>query len=168
MTAVKNRTVNMDRFFYWLLKICNVLTALLFALTGTAVLVYGGAVCVLALKNIVAHTVGAEKIIADVMKGVDMVFLGIVIQLLGVGLFELFVRPIKNLPAWLVIQDFDQLKGLLVKSSVLVVTVSFVGKAVSWDGGENILYYGVGIGAIIAALSYFIKVKSIAKNTDEE
>lgn len=158
----------MSRFFYWLLKISGALSALLFAIIGTAVLIYGGLDCGLQLKGILFHEKDAGEIIAKVLKSLDMVFLGIVIQILGVGLYELFVSPIENLPRWLVIKNFDQLKGLLVKSSVLVVTISFVGKATTWEGEEAIIYYGVGIAAIIAALSYFIKIKGKPKTQEYE
>jgi uncharacterized membrane protein YqhA len=149
----------MGNIFHWLLKGCNFFTSVLFAIVGTIVLIYGGYESLLAVKSIIYHTEGEEKIIVEVLKGLDLVFLGIVIQILSVGIYELFVGPIKNLPEWLTIDKFDQLKGLLVKASITVVSISFVGRAVTWDGGEEIMHYGIGIGVIIAALSYFIKVK---------
>ncbi len=149
----------MGNIFHWLLKGCNFFTSILFAFVGTIVLIYGGYEILLATQSIIDHTKGEEKIIVEILKGLDLVFLGIVIQILGVGVYELFVGPIESLPEWLTIDKFDQLKGLLVKASITVVSISFVGKAVTWDGGEDIMYYGLGIGVIIAALSYFIKVK---------
>ncbi len=149
----------MGKIFHWLLKGSNFFTSMLFCVVGTIVLIFGGYEILLAAKSILYHTKGAEKIIVDVLKALDLVFLGIVIQILGIGVYELFVGPIENLPEWLTIDKFDQLKGLLVKASITVVSISFVGRAVTWNGGEEIMHYGIGIGAIIAALSYFIKVK---------
>ena len=129
-------------------------------LVGTVVLCYGAYESILAISNIFYGSKSGEKIISLTLKSLDLIFLGIVIQIMGIGLFELFVKPIELLPDWLIIKNFDELKVLLVKASITVITISFVGRAVTWSGDENIVYYGVGIGAIIAALSYFIKVKS--------
>ncbi|MEO0341340.1 MAG: YqhA family protein, partial [Bacteroidota bacterium] len=68
---------------------------------------------------------------------------------------------------WLVIKDFDELKLLLVKASIMVIAISFVGKAVTWKGDTNIMYYGIGIGAVIAALSFFMSIK-ILKDGDHD
>jgi len=149
----------MDHLFLWVLKGTNILASILFAIVGTMVVLYGGYLSVVAIKTIITNLEAEGKIISMVLKGLDLVFLGIVIQILGIGLYELFVHSIDQLPQWLVIKDFDQLKVLLVKASIMVIAISFVGKVVTWSGEENILYYGVGIGAIIAALSYFISVK---------
>ena len=143
----------------WLLKGTNILASVLFAIVGTIVVFYGGYLSLMAIKTVVTNLEAEGKIISTLLKGLDLVFLGIVVQILGIGLYELFVHSIESLPKWLVIKDFDQLKVLLVKASIMVIAISFVGKVVTWDGSEQIVYFGVGIGAIIAALSYFISVK---------
>lgn len=155
----------MEKFLRWALKATSFLASLIFVCVGTAVLVYGGYESFVALKSMLPGMGTEEKVVSEVLKASDLVFLGIVLQLLGVGLFELFIRPIPSLPDWLNIDSFDKLKGLLVKAAILVIAISFVGKAVTWDGKENIMYYGIGIGAIIAALSYFIRVKSESGDT---
>ena len=149
----------MDHLFLWLLKGTNILASILFAIVGTMVVLYGGYLSAVAIKTILTNLEAEGKIISMVLKGLDLIFLGIVIQILGLGLYELFVHSIERLPEWLVIKDFDQLKVLLVKASIMVIAISFVGKVVTWDGDDSIVYYGVGIGAIIASLSYFIRAK---------
>ena len=153
----------MDNLYLWLLKGTNVIASLLFAIVGTMVVLYGGYITVVAINAIISDLASEGKIISMVLKGLDLIFLGIVIQILGIGLYELFVHSIEKLPKWLVIKDFDQLKVLLVKASIMVIAISFVGKVVTWDGNDNILSYGVGIGAIIASLSYFISIKKPAE-----
>ncbi len=149
----------MDHVFLWLLKGTNILASILFAIVGTIVVFYGGYLSIVAIKTVLTNLEAEGKIISTVLKGLDLIFLGIVIQILGIGLYELFVHSIEQLPDWLVIKDFDQLKVLLVKASIMVIAISFVGKVVTWDGEQNIIYFGVGIGAIIASLSYFISIK---------
>lgn len=149
----------MDDIYAWLLKATNILVSILFFIVGTMVVLYGGYVSIVAIKTILVNFQAEGKIISTVLKGLDLIFLGIVIQILGIGLYELFVHSIEKLPEWLVIRDFDQLKVLLVKASIMVIVVSFVGTVVTWNGEENILYFGISIAAIIAALSYFINIK---------
>jgi uncharacterized membrane protein YqhA len=78
---------------------------------------------------------------------------------MGIGLFELFVGAIDNLPGWLVIKDIDELKSMLIKVVIVVMAVSFTGKIVTWDGETDLLGYGLGLGVVIFALSFFLKVK---------
>ncbi len=149
----------MDNLYAWLLKATNIIVSVLFAIVGTMVVLYGGYITFVAIKTILFNFEAEGKIISTVLKGLDLIFLGIVIQILGIGLYELFVHSIEQLPDWLIIKDFDQLKVLLVKASIMVIVVSFVGTVVTWNGNQNILYYGLSIGAMIAALSYFISIK---------
>ena len=37
--------------------------------------------------------------------------------------------------------------------------ISFMGRVVAWDGVENLLNFGVAVGVVILALSYFLNVK---------
>lgn len=149
----------MDSFFKYLLKIIGAVSGALLSIVGIVVLLYGGLESLHAIEGIIQHPEKDMENISSILHSVDLIFLGIVIQLLSIGLFELFVHELKKLPAWLLVNDFDKLKLIIVKTSITLVTISFAGKAVTWDGQENIMGYGIGIGAIIAALSYFISVK---------
>ncbi|MEM6398450.1 MAG: YqhA family protein [Bacteroidota bacterium] len=149
--------------FQILLKITGTIAAFLLIMVGLVLFGYGGYEGVMSVKTILFDIRSEEKIISSVLKKVDIIFLGLVIQILGIGIYELFVAPLENLPKWLIFKDFDQLKLLLIKASITVVGISFTGRAVTWTGGESIAYYGLGIAAIIAALTYFIQVKSESK-----
>jgi len=51
---------------------------------------------------------------------------------LGAGIiFELFVHPIQDLPEWLKVSNFDNLKSMLVKVIIVVMGISFMGRAVT-------------------------------------
>ncbi|MEM8585789.1 MAG: YqhA family protein [Bacteroidota bacterium] len=151
--------------FQVLLKVTGVIAAILLIMVGLVLFGYGGYEGVMSVKTILFDIRSEEKIISSVLKKVDIIFLGLVIQILGIGIYELFVSPLENLPKWLIFKDFDQLKLLLIKASITVVGISFTGRAVTWTGEENIAYYGLGIAAIIAALTYFIQVKSESKKS---
>ena len=57
-------------------------------------------------------------------------------------------------------EDFEALKGVLIKTVIVVLGISFMGRVVTWDGEANLLNYGIAIGAVVAALSFFLSVKS--------
>ncbi|MEM6963966.1 MAG: YqhA family protein [Bacteroidota bacterium] len=99
------------------------------------------------------------EVILKSLKAIDSVLLGVIFFIIGLGLFELFIRPIDNLPDWFQMKDIDQLKAMLVKVTIVVMGVSFAGRIVTWDGSTNLLNYGVGLGVVIFALSYFLNVK---------
>ena len=46
--------------------------------------------------------------------------------------------------------------------------VSFMGRVVTWDGEKSLLDYGLAIGAVVAALSFFLSVKSEADKVKAE
>jgi len=99
------------------------------------------------------------QIILQSLKAIDAVLLGVIFFIIGTGLFELFIHPIDNLPKWLQMKNIDQLKAMLIKVIVVVMGVSFTGRIVTWDGKIDILGYGIGLGAVILALSYFLNIK---------
>jgi uncharacterized membrane protein YqhA len=149
----------MSAFLRYLLRAIGLISSVLFLLLGIAVIAYGAFQSTMAVQTILNASQAEERIISEVLKGIDLLFLGVIILIIGVGIYELFVSTIERLPAWLEIKSFDHLKTLLIKSSITVIAISFTGKAVTWDGTQDIVYYGLGIAAIIAALAYFIKIK---------
>jgi uncharacterized membrane protein YqhA len=106
---------------------------------------------------------GSEQtVIYDTMTVVDLFLLGFSVLIASVGIYELFVGVLPNMPEWLRMEDLESLKGVLIKTVIVVLGISFMGRAVTWDGQESLLYYGVAIGAVVAALSFFLSVKSEA------
>ncbi len=100
-----------------------------------------------------------DKIIASSLSAVDLILLGITVFLIGIGLFELFVSPIPDLPDWLTITNIDQLKTMLVKLAIVVMAISFTGTIITWDRETDLTGYGISLGAVIFALSYFLRGK---------
>ncbi len=104
------------------------------------------------------------SVIYDTMTVVDLFLLGFSVLIASVGIYELFVGALPTLPGWLRMDDLEALKGVLVKTVIVVLAISFMGRAVTWDGEENLLNYGISVGAVVAALSFFLSVKSEAGN----
>ncbi|MEM1321084.1 MAG: YqhA family protein [Bacteroidota bacterium] len=154
----------MNNIISFSLRACGFILAFVLLIIGIALLVYGTFDSVIAIGSIFKDY-SDTKVISGILKGIDLIFLGFVVQILGIGLYELFVGALPNIPEWLVFKDFDQLKLILIKAAITVIAISFSGKAITWSGGQEIIYYGVGVGTVIAALSYFIKIKSTNKET---
>jgi len=100
------------------------------------------------------------SVIYNAMKVVDLFLLGFSVLIASVGIYELFVGVLPTMPDWLRMEDLDALKGVLVKTIIVVLGISFMGRAVTWDGQEGVLSYGIAIGAVVVALSVFLSVKS--------
>jgi uncharacterized membrane protein YqhA len=87
---------------------------------------------------------------------VDLFLLGTVLQLIALGLYELFIDPTLDLPEWLTIQTLDDLKSKLTAVVIVVMGVLFLGQAVAWDGERDLLGYGAAIALVVAALTWFL------------
>jgi len=115
------------------------------------------------LSSIITGTSKDDIVVKDVLKSLDIVLLGVIFFTMAASLFELFIQKIDSLPDWLSITNLDQLKAMMIKMIIVVMAISFTGKIIIWDGETEIAYYGVGLAAVIAALSYFLLVKQEEK-----
>ena len=103
---------------------------------------------------------GAKLMVISLIEIIDLFLLGTGFYLIAVGLYELFIDDQLPLPAWLAIHNFDDLKGKLVSIVIVVLGVTFLSQAVRWDGSQELLGYGIAVGLVIAALTFFISVKN--------
>jgi len=96
-----------------------------------------------------------KQSIVDVLTAVDAILLGTVLLVIGYGLYELFVDTQIKVPAWLRVNDLDDLKSKLIGVVVAIIAVVFVGIFVDANRADEIIAYGVGAGALVAALALF-------------
>jgi uncharacterized membrane protein YqhA len=99
---------------------------------------------------------GAKALTLAFIEIVDLFLLGTVLLMISLGLYELFIDSNLELPEWLHIRTFDDLKHKLVGVVIVVLAVLFLGFVVSWDGSKDLLRIGAAIAMVIAALSYFL------------
>lgn len=140
-------------------------------------LLYGGLEVVYivsdAVKEVSIDGIVDKSVILTFIEVVDLFLLGTAFYIIALGLYELFIDDRINLPAWLEIHDFDDLKGKLIHVLVVVLGVLFLGESALWKGGTDLLIYGASIALVIAALAYFLshkskKVKHSAQGLEEE
>ncbi|MEM8896445.1 MAG: YqhA family protein [Bacteroidota bacterium] len=160
--------MNSSTVFKSILKGVGITSIIGIGLVSISVIGYASYETFLVIKTAVSDYATEGDVVKKSLHAVDLYLLGIAIFIMSVGLFELFVSDIKGLPKWLVVKDLDQLKSMLVKIVIVVMSVSFTNKVVTWDEKTDLLGFGVGMGAVILALSYFLVVKYNGKETNKE
>jgi uncharacterized membrane protein YqhA len=149
------RLLNGSRF----LVLAAVLGALAAAL---ALFVYGIAETVVVVADAIAKaevsSKGAKTLALAFIEIVDLFLLGTVLLMIALGLYELFISSDLDLPEWLQIRTFDDLKLKLVGVVIVVLAVLFLGQIVAWDGERDLLGFGAAIALVIAALTYFLSM----------
>jgi uncharacterized membrane protein YqhA len=150
----------MNSLLQYLVRSLGLMASLGLFLLTLVVIVYAFVEGGLVVAEILQFSGSEQSVIYDTMTVVDLFLLGFSVLIASVGIYELFVGVLPNMPEWLRMEDLESLKGVLVKTVIVVLGISFMGRVVTWDGEENLLEYGVAIGAVVAALSFFLSVKS--------
>ena len=126
------------------------------AIVGAIVLMILGSVEILwAALDVVVDQVPLKETIVDVLASIDAILLGTVLLVIGYGLYELFVDTNITVPDWLEINNLDDLKAKLIGVIVAIIAVIFVGELVDSESANDVMYYGIGSGAVVLALAAF-------------
>lgn len=137
------------------------------------------AACVLFIKGgiDIVHFVGEvitgmseagpkENIIVEIVETVHLFLVGTVLFLTSFGLYQLFIQPLP-LPEWVKVNSIKELELNLVGLTVVVLGVNFL-SIIFEPEIIDLAVYGVGYALPIAALAYFMKVRSqISKESSE-
>lgn len=113
-----------------------------------------------AFSDIGAASLGIKDLALELIQILDYFLLAVGFYIIALGLYDLFIDDRLEMPGWLIIHDLEDLKTKLLSVLIVIMAVSFLSQVVKWDGDRNILGYGVAIGVVIAALTYFSSVKT--------
>jgi len=130
------------------------------------------------IDNIVNHGIHFEEkvyndIIIMIITTVDDFLLGIVLLIFGLGTYDLFISRIDPAqeqqdlrPDWLVFNSLDELKSVLGKVVLMILTITFLKFVVNmaFDEPIELLYLGGGIALVSLALK-LSHGKDIAETT---
>jgi uncharacterized membrane protein YqhA len=126
------------------------------AIVGALLLMAQGSI---AMIEVVAQSLAQGSSIKDsiveVLTAIDAILLGTVLLVIGYGLYELFVDSELQVPAWLQINDLDDLKSKLIGVVVAIIAVVFVGVFIDSNRADDVVSYGLGAGALVLALAVF-------------
>ena len=141
-----------------------VLIAVIGSLVGSAaLLVYEAFVIIEAVYGtLVSGSLSpkiAKVLAVGLIEALDVFLIAVVAQIIGLGLYVLFIDDRLPLPAWLKISNLDDLKSHLVSSVIAVLAVLFMREAVAWDGQRGLLGFGGALALVIAGLTLYLKVK---------
>lgn len=153
-----NRALAVGRQLIMLAVICSFLASI-------AVLVYGALeTCNAILQAVFAGGVssdGAKKLVVSLIEAIDLFLLGTVFYITALGLYELFIDDRIHVPEWLEIHTIDDLKMTLISVIVVLLSVLFLGQAVTWKiQSNNLLPFGASVALVIASLTYFLSGKT--------
>ena len=130
-------------------------------LAAALVMIYGTVQIVAFVVELVRHgTINQEwgaELRLTVIEVVDLFLIGTVLFVIAVGLYQLFFTSMMPLPRWLLVHDVGDLERKLIGLVITVLSVVFLGQIVTWNGERDLLGFGVGIGAVIAGLTFFLR-----------
>jgi uncharacterized membrane protein YqhA len=93
----------------------------------------------------------------------DTFLVGATLLIAAYGFYELFVirreRPGHDhwLPSWLWMRDLEDLKARIVSMLILVAAITFVDILVESHDERGVLFLGLGVAAIVIALTAFLR-----------
>ncbi|QQR40638.1 YqhA family protein [Devosia rhizoryzae] len=102
------------------------------------------------------HAASRDEILLHAIEIVDLFLLATVVQVVSLGLYQLYFNQDLALPKWLKIETLDDLKSKLVGVTITVLAVYFLGRALTWETGADILYLGAAAAVVIVALTWFL------------
>lgn len=105
--------------------------------------------------DVVLKQVPLKETVVSILTSVDAILLGTVLLVIGYGPYELFIDTNLEVPDWLEINTLDDLKAKLIGVVVAIIAVIFVGVLVDAKSPNEVMYYGVGSGAVVLALAAF-------------
>lgn len=120
--------------------------------------IYGFLVTIFSVSHSAMHfsadVQSMKHVMAYSIEIIDLFLVATVFYIIALGFFELFISK-APLPGWLKISDLDDLKEKLLGLVVIALAVLFLGEALTWVSGYDILAYGLGTAATIIAISVY-------------
>jgi uncharacterized membrane protein YqhA len=142
------RIIEVSRFVVMVPALAAIIGAILLMILGSVEILW-------ATLDAVVEQVPLKETIVDVLASIDAILLGTVLLVIGYGLYELFVDTNITVPDWLEINNLDDLKAKLIGVIVAIIAVIFVGELVDAESANDVMYYGIGSGAVVIALAAF-------------
>ena len=101
--------------------------------------------------------ISIQSMMVEFIEYADFFLMAIVLYIMSIGLYSLFIDNNVATPDWLEIHDLDDLKEKLIAVIAVVMAVFFLGRLLHGAPPVDIILLGIGIGAVIMALAYFVR-----------
>ncbi|WP_345454458.1 YqhA family protein [Deinococcus aluminii] len=110
-----------------------------------------------------------KHLLVAAVEQADTLLVGMALLIISLGLQALFIGQLRNVPAWLRVRTFDDLKQKLIGVVITALAVNFFAVALEWTGGAEILTYGAAVAAVILAVgAYSVVLRGQAPAQVEE
>lgn len=100
-----------------------------------------------------------KRMAMGLIEGIDIYLIAIGAYVMSLSLYALFIDDRIPLPAWLKVNDLEDLKANLISIIFAVLAVLFLRETFAWGGGADILYLGAAIAVIVGTLTFFVTSK---------
>ncbi|MEZ4533190.1 MAG: YqhA family protein [Thermomicrobiales bacterium] len=107
-----------------------------------------------------------EKLSIEFIELIDVFLIGVILLIVALGLYQLFIDEKTTLPSWLKIHTLDELKHRIIGVICVVLGVNFLSNVAEWSDGKDIVYLGIAVGIVLAAL--VILLKAVDDSIQEE
>lgn len=108
------------------------------------------------VRTLLAGTPKEDEALVKLFATVDVVLIGTVLLVIGLGLWELFVEDL-DLPPALTTSTFDDLKAKIATTLVLVLVVQFLEAMVERPDAEALMHRGIAVTLVGGLLVVFAK-----------
>ena len=147
-------------FAFKALQLIMVLGIAALLVASATLLLYGVVETIRHIGHLVVpgpDAVNNREIFRSSIKLIDLILLATIMQVIGIGLYSLFISRNLPVPEWLRTTHVDELKYKLAGIVAVMLGVLFLEQVFSWGSDRDLMPLGIGIAAVILALSYFIK-----------
>lgn len=150
-----------------LAQLTVLLPVVVLLLSAFGAFVYGTVVVVHFVADIAAEPFAVQNLRLFLTE-IDLYLIGATLMIAAFGLYELFVskvgraggkRPLP-LPAWLEMEDLDDLKARVISMIILVTSVTFADVLLEFHDELDVLYLGTGVAVVIVALTVYLRFGS--------
>lgn len=109
-----------------------------------------------------------DHIAVEFIQITDTILLGTVMYIVALGLYQLFINQNLPLPRWLRVTNLMELKRDLLGVTVVLLGVTFLGEAVDWNEGNDILIFGAAIALVVTSLGFILWLPPNETHDDHE
>jgi uncharacterized membrane protein YqhA len=144
-------------------RVVIVVPVIVLLLSAFASFAYGTDVFVRSVTSFVEKPQLTSHNLGFLLLLTDLFLVGATLMIAAFGFYELFIGridadgPGMRLPAWLKMDDLNDLKARVIQMIILVAAVTFTDVVVESKAGLDTLYLGTGVAVVIAALTAFLR-----------
>lgn len=101
-----------------------------------------------------------KDLLVSAVEQADVLLVATALLIISLGLQALFVGRAAELPGWLHISTFDDLKQKLLGVVAAALAVRFFSAAVDWHGEQSILWLGLATALVMLAIAANVLVNA--------